>query len=353
MGRRPIGERPLTAAEKMRRYRARKFGNKLATKSLSASAAAVVRKLERERDHYKARVDELEAASQRRSSDATGLAAARGERDDAPVSLEKLRPPYEKAVADQNGIKTNPPRRNALNRWSALDAENPAETRRRNAVGPREDVRADREIVEDILKELRKAGAEVPDTQIHKLIKAWREIVHLGPSSGNRKANKKYAERVISWIDAGAQMFSDPPEDFPLNDLFTPPDDSPLADLAIYPNDERCNDWLFTGILADMRKKCKWTIDHRVGEHANSGYQQERAARMSRGLLKSYKIPLHPSSPTSTYRRVASLIFEVMTGTYDVDLKRACEPWPRSRPAQKSDPAVIFPSRSRLIGTKT
>jgi hypothetical protein len=110
-----------------------------------------------------------------------------------------------------------------------------------------------------------------------------------------------------------------------LNDLFTPPDDSLLADpVIVYQKDERCNNWLFTALLADMRKKCEWIIEHRIGEHASSGYRQERAARVSRELLKDFGIPLHPSSPTSTYRRVASLFFEAMTGTYDADLQRAC-----------------------------
>jgi hypothetical protein len=186
-------------------------------------------------------------------------------------------------------------------------------------------VRVDREIIEDILKELHEAGAEVPYAQVDDLIKALREIKQLGPLSGSRKANREYAERVISWIDAAGRMFADPPENFPLNDLFTPPDDSLLADPPIvYQKDERCNSWLFTALLADMRKNCEWIIEHKVGEHRNSGYQQERAARVSRELLKKFGIPLHPSSPTSTYRRVASLFFEAMTGKYDIGLKRAC-----------------------------
>jgi hypothetical protein len=41
MGRPPIGERALTAAEKMRRYRARKFGNKPPVTKSSATNAAV------------------------------------------------------------------------------------------------------------------------------------------------------------------------------------------------------------------------------------------------------------------------------------------------------------------------
>ena len=108
MGRPPIGERALTAAEKMRRYRARKFGNKPpVTKSPVTNAAvaslqarlrevetelarerqahketrdvfgnkdAVTKSLERDRDRYKqkaekaeARVAELEATQRRPS----------------------------------------------------------------------------------------------------------------------------------------------------------------------------------------------------------------------------------------------------------------------------------------------
>jgi hypothetical protein len=194
------------------------------------------------------------------------------------------------------------------------------------------DVRADREIIDDILNALRKAGAGVGDVRIYVLIEALRETKHLGPSSGNRKSNKEYAEKVNSWIDAGERMFADPPEGFPLNYLFSPPDDSLLADPTIVSQKpEQCNDWLLTAVLADMRRRCKSIIEHRVGEHGRSGYQQERAARVSRELLKTFGVPLHPSSPTSTYRMVASLFFEAMTGTYGADLERACKAMVKSR----------------------
>jgi len=51
MGRPPIGERAMTAAEKMRRYRARKFGNRPPVTKLTAAAA----------ERLAARIRELEA----------------------------------------------------------------------------------------------------------------------------------------------------------------------------------------------------------------------------------------------------------------------------------------------------
>jgi DNA repair exonuclease SbcCD ATPase subunit len=52
MGRPPIGARAMTPAEKMRRYRARKFGNKPSVANPSATAVAA----------FEARIRELEAA---------------------------------------------------------------------------------------------------------------------------------------------------------------------------------------------------------------------------------------------------------------------------------------------------
>jgi hypothetical protein len=334
MGRPPIGERPLTAAEKMRRYRARKFGNKPATKFLPANAAARVRELERERDHYKARVDELEAASQRPSSDATELAAACRERDDAPVSLEKLRPAYEKAIADQNGMKTNPLRRDAPKRWSGLDGEKSAETRRGNAARPREDVRTDREIVEDILKEARKAGVEMPDTRVYELIERVRKLKLYGTLNGNRKSNRRHAKKIIAWIDEGKQLFALYDENFPWDFIFTPdapPEQEtrsfPLTDddrIEVIRQKSRERHGGLGKLVGEMRWKCKWIIDHRVGAHGGSGHPQEWAAMASRILLESVEIPLRYGSPRSTYRETSSLFFEAMTGTYGVDLERAC-----------------------------
>jgi len=81
--------------------------------------------------------------------------------------------------------------------------------------------------------------------------------------------------------------------------------------------------WL-VALLVEMRRRCKWIIDDRVGTSANYGHPQECAAMASRQLLESFEIPLRYSQAKSTYREVSSLFFEAMTGTHGVDLERAC-----------------------------
>jgi hypothetical protein len=63
MGRPPIGERALTAAEKMRRYRARKFGNKPpVTRAKFGNTGAVTKSLDGEATLSMSAKDKLEAA---------------------------------------------------------------------------------------------------------------------------------------------------------------------------------------------------------------------------------------------------------------------------------------------------
>src|SRR5437016_4819451 len=91
-GRRPIGERAMTPAEKQRRYRERKFGNRPkrppVTKSTAAKAAAID-------PASAARIRELEAELARER-------ARRGTLDD-PASLPKsYRERFEAMVRRQN-----------------------------------------------------------------------------------------------------------------------------------------------------------------------------------------------------------------------------------------------------------
>ena len=60
-----------------------------------------------------------------------------------------------------------------------------------------DDVRADREIVDDILEEVRKAGAEVPETRVNELIERLRVLKRAGPLIGNRTSNREHSARVL------------------------------------------------------------------------------------------------------------------------------------------------------------
>jgi len=71
-----------------------------------------------------------------------------------------------------------------------------------------DDVRTDREIVDDILKEVRKAGAKVPATRVNELIERLRVLKLRGSLLGNRTLNREHAEKIISWIYEGGQLFA-------------------------------------------------------------------------------------------------------------------------------------------------
>src|SRR5262249_6309501 len=92
MGRPPIGERAMTAAEKQRRYRERKFGNRPPVTKPSAAAAANlearIRQLEAGLVHERTRIKMLEAGLQ---------AARRAERQrvESPKASKPLLPPDE------------------------------------------------------------------------------------------------------------------------------------------------------------------------------------------------------------------------------------------------------------------
>jgi hypothetical protein len=185
-------------------------------------------------------------------------------------------------------------------------------------------VRTDQEIVQDILHEVRTAGAEAPEAGVRGLIEGLRALKLYGPLSGNRSSNRKYARKLVVWIDGGKQLLAEHPENFNLNLLFAPEPAAGDHIEAVYQKAELRYGW-FAALLADMRSRCDWIIEHKYGEHGSAGYQQERSAIASREVMDQLKLPLAYSSPTSAYRRVASLFFEAMTGTYDADLERACE----------------------------
>jgi hypothetical protein len=198
-------------------------------------------------------------------------------------------------------------------------------------------VRADREIVDDILQEICEAGVSDPplkliELRINQLIELLRALKPYGPPKDNRKSNKKFAKKIIPLIDTMQEMLADPSKNFAINYAFTPPPAGLLTDPdAVDYQKAGQRQFLHAALHADMRRRFQWMIEHEVGEYGRSGYQQKRAAMASRELLEPLEIPLHYGSSTSVYCRVTSLFFEVMTGLYDAEgpgvfpLERACE----------------------------
>ena len=143
-----------------------------------------------------------------------------------------------------------------------------------------------------------------------------RKLYSTPPFKGFRKDNAQHAAKIIKWIQEGQSLLassSHVPSEF----LFL---DVPAL------NENRADH--FTAILHAMREKCEWLLQSKPGAHRNSGFQQERAAAIARGLMEKHGLPLAYSSPTSAYRTTARLFLEGMTGQTSPggeDIERACQ----------------------------
>jgi hypothetical protein len=185
-------------------------------------------------------------------------------------------------------------------------------------------VRTDREIVKDIRHKISEAGADAPEARISELIEGLRNLESCPPLTGFRKDNTRYARKLSKWLQEGENLLKQHPKEFNFHFLFAPePSDNETIHTSASKAELRYE--FLRSILIELRSRCEWIIKNKFGEHRLAGYQQERAATASRELMEQCGLPLAYSSPTSPYRRVASLFFEAMTGMYDEELERACE----------------------------
>jgi len=182
--------------------------------------------------------------------------------------------------------------------------------------------RTTEEIVADIAVEL--GDDPAIKANIRSMVKVVRDLKDLSPMVGNQRRNAKYAKRVLKQIDELEKLFANPPDGAMLEMLFaskqTAPVNSPerLKAVAWEARAWR-EDW-----LGSLRTRCEWIIADKIGDSGNVGNKQRKAAIAARGLCKMAGKPLAWSSPTSAYRKVASLLYEAMTGEVD-QLERACE----------------------------
>jgi hypothetical protein len=80
-----------------------------------------------------------------------------------------------------------------------------------------------------------------------------------------------------------------------------------------------------TGMLAYLRARCDFLLAQRPGEHASADYRQRRVAHEAWRLLRRHKKEPASGVAASLYGRIASLLYEAMTGEYGKDLERACK----------------------------
>jgi hypothetical protein len=175
------------------------------------------------------------------------------------------------------------------------------------------------DIAKEIISEIRKVSSAVDEseTDVYHIIMGLRRLAPLAPFKGYRRENTEYAAKLIEWVKKGQALLAASPQGAPPEVFFI--DVPELGEnRAIH----------FAAILNAMRERCEWVVQTKHGVHGNSGYQQERAAIIARGLMEKHGLPLAYSSPTSTYRKVARMFLEAMTEDASAsaeDIERACE----------------------------
>jgi hypothetical protein len=174
------------------------------------------------------------------------------------------------------------------------------------------------EIVADITAEL---GLDI-EAAARAYIGVGGILEKLGPATGNRRANAKLARELLKWIERGKKLF----ERFEGGDLlvfFGPP--GPISTpeylgLATRQAEARRDVWVDT-----LREQCQSIIQEQIGEHGGVEHMQRAAAISAAALCRQAGKPLAWASPISSFRMVAGLIFEAMTGYHGAELQRACE----------------------------
>jgi hypothetical protein len=191
------------------------------------------------------------------------------------------------------------------------------------------------EIAKEIVKEIvRNTGsAKVTEVEVNVMIDFLREMKQESlPYRGYRRDNMEYAAKVRKWIEEGERLMPGC-HGVSFYFLFEPELQEDEDPVSSYNRGVEAYD-RFSAMLSRLKQGCDWIIENKYGEHRSSGYQQLEAAYAARDLLEPHGVPISYSSPTSTYRSVARLLYEAMTGhsaADGADIERACEIAARDR----------------------
>lgn len=171
-----------------------------------------------------------------------------------------------------------------------------------------------------------------------ELLIDYLRAVKLQPLTGNRKKNKQSAERLSKQLEAVKETLKKAPPEL-VSFVFEPEKFGPLymegtpielvSRLPHAPTDVRDLSLAqerrkhFIGEVDRQIARCGHATAARIGKHGSEEYPQQRAAIASRAIMERRGLPL-TISETSEYCKVASLLFEAMTGKDEQDLRRAC-----------------------------
>jgi hypothetical protein len=148
-------------------------------------------------------------------------------------------------------------------------------------------------------------------------------IDRLGSFEGNRKANAKFARRMIRWIEEGRNI-KFPKDGLLLEFLFGPrgPIDSPERFEAVKQQAE-ANYKDLSDRMEVLRLRCQLIIQTGVGSDARVEHLQRSAVVAAIQLCKMAGVPLAWTNPRSVCRQVGCYFYEWATRERDHDLKRA------------------------------
>jgi hypothetical protein len=182
--------------------------------------------------------------------------------------------------------------------------------------------RAPEEIVADIVEELG-VGPAIK-VGVDALAGAMLLIKRLGTFEGNRKANTKFARRMIRWIEEGRNI-KFPKDGMLLEFLFGPQgpiDDSPERfEVATRQAEENYKD--LSDRMEVLRRRCELIVQIGVGTHGRAEPLQRSAVIAAKGLCEMAGVPLVWTDPDTKCRRVVSFFYELATGERDHELERA------------------------------
>jgi hypothetical protein len=179
---------------------------------------------------------------------------------------------------------------------------------------------AQRRSIDTIVAELVGELGPAYEASIREKIGALQK--HRGPLWGNRSANAKHIRDTRKDIEQLQRRLEKLPTEV-LYMLFTP-DFEPINDRQIEETGERA--FAASQFLGGLVGRCDQllTMTPLPGAHKNRNDLERQCAIEARMLLEGTGKVAADGGATSSFGRVASLLFEAVTGKRDQDLQRAC-----------------------------
>jgi hypothetical protein len=176
-----------------------------------------------------------------------------------------------------------------------------------------------KKVAREIIAEIKKANPAAATNEAYVCFEIAVLKNSLGPLHRYRQPNQDYAKSVIKCVKELQRLLKGQPDVIDPLYFLAPITGGPEKGIPVLRLES------LKELLADMREKAQWIIDNKIGEHGSYGHEQIVAADTAADLMIAHGLPLACRSDKSTYRYVAGLLYEAMSGLIDADIRRACE----------------------------